>query len=77
MNCRGPVEEFAPTRLRSDQVEVTLVPYKYRESQTLSNVSQMSIFGSLASCSYLSHKHLGWFKCIKLHFFFFFFSSTK
>ena len=48
MNCPGPFKEFTPMGLRKDQRRFTVILYKCRENQSLSNLSQISIIGSLA-----------------------------
>lgn len=48
MDCPGPFKEFTPMGLRNDQMRFTVILYMYRKSQSLSNLSQISITGSLA-----------------------------
>lgn len=47
-NYPGPLKEFTPMRGRNDQRRFTIILWKYRESQSSSNLSQISIIVSLA-----------------------------
>lgn len=47
----GPFKESTPMRGRNYQRKITIILFKYRESQSSSNLSQISIIVSLAGIS--------------------------
>lgn len=48
MKFPGPLKELTPMGIRNDQRRFTIMLYKHRQSQPLSNLFHISIIGSLA-----------------------------